>query len=188
MNHIEEFELFETEINKAHILHVANITKRKGHKEFIKNVLPMIDSNFIYTSVGNKIDKNLFKYLTKSNNKNIIFEGAIKPSKIINYYKKAHLCVLPSITNEGCPTAILEAMAMGKPTVAFAIDGIPELLYPFPELLVNPYDYIDFSRKINNLLNSPTLCKNLSKRLYYHAREKYSEYYFFKKHQEIFQS
>ena len=62
---------------------------------------------------------------------------------------------------------------MGKPTVAFAIDGIPELLNPFPELLVNPYDYIDFSRKINNLLNSPTLCKNLSKRLYYHAREKY---------------
>ena len=49
--------------------------------------------------------------------------------------------------NEGCPTVILEAMAMGKPTIAFAIDGIPELLDPFPELLVDPYDYLDFSRK-----------------------------------------
>ena len=186
LSHKEDFKLQKEIITQGNILHVANVTKRKGHKEFIKNVLPLIDSDFVYTSIGNNFDNKLFKELSTNTNKNIIFKGEIDPSLIINFYKKADFCVLPSITNEGCPTVILEAMAMGKPTIAFAIDGIPELLNPFPELLVNPYDYTDFSRKVNNMLNKPSLCKNLSRRLYLHAREKYNEYEFFAKHQEIF--
>jgi glycosyltransferase involved in cell wall biosynthesis len=36
--------------------------------------------------------------------------------------------VLPSLRDEGCPTAILEAMLYAIPCVAFAMDGIPELV------------------------------------------------------------
>lgn len=36
--------------------------------------------------------------------------------------------VLPSLWGEGCPTSILEGFAYGLPVVAYAIDGIPELI------------------------------------------------------------
>ena len=36
--------------------------------------------------------------------------------------------VLPSLWGEGCPTSILEGFAYDLPVVAYAIDGIPELI------------------------------------------------------------
>ncbi|NDC10371.1 MAG: glycosyltransferase, partial [Oxalobacteraceae bacterium] len=44
------------------------------------------------------------------------------------WYRRARVFVLPSLWNEGCPTAILEAMSFAIPCVAFAMDGIPELV------------------------------------------------------------
>ena len=69
LDHKVDYKSSNKVSNKLNILHVANITKRKGHKEFIRNVLPMIDSDFIYTSVGNKLDKKLFKELSQNNKK-----------------------------------------------------------------------------------------------------------------------
>jgi glycosyltransferase involved in cell wall biosynthesis len=74
----------------------------------------------------------------------------------------AQVFVLPSLWNEGCPTSILEAMAHGLPAVAFAIDGIPELIrHGASGLLVSPGDYAAMERAIAELLAKPDLSVRL---------------------------
>jgi glycogen synthase len=47
---------------------------------------------------------------------------------------RAHACVVPSVCEEACSTTVLEALALGRPCVALARGGTPELaayqLYP----------------------------------------------------------
>jgi len=40
---------------------------------------------------------------------------------------RAHLCVVPSLCEEACSTTVLEALALGRPCVALARGGTPEL-------------------------------------------------------------
>jgi hypothetical protein len=40
---------------------------------------------------------------------------------------RSHLCVVPSICEEACSTTVLEALALGKPCLALARGGTPEL-------------------------------------------------------------
>jgi glycosyltransferase involved in cell wall biosynthesis len=47
---------------------------------------------------------------------------------ISKWLRRARLMVLPSLWGEGCPTSIMEGFSYGLPIVAYAIDGIPELI------------------------------------------------------------
>ncbi|MES2149190.1 MAG: glycosyltransferase family 4 protein [Pseudomonadota bacterium] len=40
---------------------------------------------------------------------------------------RSHLCVVPSVCEEACSTTVLEALALGKPCIALARGGTPEL-------------------------------------------------------------
>ena len=40
---------------------------------------------------------------------------------------RSHLCVVPSICEEACSTTVLEALALGRPCLALARGGTPEL-------------------------------------------------------------
>lgn len=40
---------------------------------------------------------------------------------------RAHLCVVPSVCEEACSTTVLEALALGRPCIALARGGTPEL-------------------------------------------------------------
>jgi glycosyltransferase involved in cell wall biosynthesis len=40
---------------------------------------------------------------------------------------RSHLCVVPSVCEEACSTTVLEALALGKPCLALARGGTPEL-------------------------------------------------------------
>lgn len=57
---------------------------------------------------------------------------------------RAHLCVVPSLCEEACSTTVLEALALGRPCVALARGGTPELaqyaLYPGQLTLANTMD------------------------------------------------
>ncbi|MEM4763058.1 MAG: glycosyltransferase family 4 protein [Desulfurococcaceae archaeon] len=51
-------------------------------------------------------------------------------SNIADVYTIADLIVVPSIWQDPCPSAILEALASCKPVVAYPVGGIPEILEP----------------------------------------------------------
>jgi glycosyltransferase involved in cell wall biosynthesis len=71
------------------------------------------------------------------------------------------LCVL-STHGEGLPLGLLEAMAKGKPVVATAVGGIPELIqHDVSGLLVPPADHDALAHELSRLLDTPAFARTL---------------------------
>jgi glycosyltransferase involved in cell wall biosynthesis/O-antigen/teichoic acid export membrane protein len=64
--------------------------------------------------------------------------------------------VLPSLT-EGLPNAVLESLAHGRPVVASAVGGVPEILGRGGGILVRPGDPEALAQAISTLLADPAL-------------------------------
>ena len=74
----------------------------------------------------------------------------------------ADLAVQPS-REEGLPLALVEAMALGVPVIASAVNGIPEVVEPgVSGLLVPPADVDALSAAIDRLLAEPGLAQQLA--------------------------
>jgi glycosyltransferase involved in cell wall biosynthesis len=112
------------------VLTVANLNPRKGHLEYlatVKDVVKVIPNvKFIFVGrddMGGKI-QSAIKESALSNH---VYCVGFQP-EISKWLKRARLMVLPSLWGEGCPTSIMEGFSYGLPIVAYAIDGIPELI------------------------------------------------------------
>ena len=75
----------------------------------------------------------------------------------------AKLLVVPSLWNEGCPTAVLEAMSHGVPVVGYALDGLPELVRHGQDgLLVPVADTELLAKNIINMLTETEVANRMS--------------------------
>jgi glycosyltransferase involved in cell wall biosynthesis len=78
-------------------------------------------------------------------------------------YAAADVVLLTSET-EGCPNALLEAMAMGRPVVATAVDGTTELVHDGVDgLLVAPCSPGVLAGRVADLLRSPSRASDLGR-------------------------
>ncbi len=112
------------------VLTVANLSPRKGHKAYLrviaKVVAQMPEARFIFVGrddMGGAIQREIASLGLSQHVSCVGFQAETSP-----WYERARLMVLPSLWGEGCPTTILEAFAHGVPVLAYAIDGIPELI------------------------------------------------------------
>ena len=89
----------------------------------------------------------------KENENYVSYKGFKKD--LSYWFNRARLFVLPSLWDEGCPTAILEAFSFAIPVVAHNIDGIPELInHDVDGFLVSPNSN-QLSQYIIKLLRDP---------------------------------
>jgi glycosyltransferase involved in cell wall biosynthesis len=70
-------------------------------------------------------------------------------------------CVVSTSTWEGLPLALLEALSLGAPVVATAVDGITDLVPPGAALLVPPGDPAAVSAAISRVLSDDNLAASL---------------------------
>src|SRR2546423_978215 len=83
--------------------------------------------------------------------------GFVPHDKLGELYDRASVVVCPSY-REGLPLCVLEAMAHGKPVVASAVGGIPELVEDgVTGFLVEPGDVAGLRAAIERLLADPML-------------------------------
>jgi colanic acid/amylovoran biosynthesis glycosyltransferase len=89
--------------------------------------------------------------------------GFVPHDELGTLYDRAAVVVCPSY-REGLPLCVLEAMAHGKPVVASAVGGIPELVEDgVTGLLVEPGDVAGLRAAIERLLADPMLRRRLGR-------------------------
>lgn len=90
----------------------------------------------------------------------ITFLGA--RSDIYEFLSAIDAFVMPSLW-EGQPIALLEALAIGKPCIVSAVDGIPEIITNgINGYLVNPKDVAGLTQAMNAAINNPDILQQLA--------------------------
>lgn len=112
-------------------LAVGRLTWEKSYPDLIEACRILKSKNLIFQCiiVGDGDERQNLEKLIKqySLEKEIKLAGLVLQEEIQNYYNKAHLFVLSSIT-EGIPVVLMEAMSKELPVVATNITGVPELV------------------------------------------------------------
>jgi glycosyltransferase involved in cell wall biosynthesis len=89
--------------------------------------------------------------------------GFVPHAELERLYARAAVVVLPSY-REGLPLCVIEAMAHGRPVVASAVGGIPELVRDGETgFLVEPGDVAGLRAAIQRLLADPELRRRLGR-------------------------
>jgi len=112
------------------VLTIANMNPRKGYLEYL-NVIRRVVSvipNVKFVFVGrDDMEGDIQRAIIEAGLEQYIrYDGFQKD--VTEWYRRARVFALPSLWGEGCPTSVLEALSFGVPVVAYAIDGIPELI------------------------------------------------------------
>jgi glycosyltransferase involved in cell wall biosynthesis len=103
------------------------------------------------------------------------FTGRLDPEDLGRQYRRASLCVLPTLWTENCPVSVLEAFAHGRPVVATRIGGVPELVEEGRTgSLFHRGDAGQLAEVLQRLLGSPSLVERLGAGALSAARERYS--------------
>ncbi len=85
---------------------------------------------------------------------------------------EADICIVPSVWHDAFPLSVLEPMAAGKPVIATAVGGIPEMIEDgVTGLLVPPADDLALSSAIGRLLSD----RGLAERIGAAARQRVAE-------------
>jgi teichuronic acid biosynthesis glycosyltransferase TuaC len=82
------------------------------------------------------------------------FLGHRAPSEISRWLAAANLFCLASYA-EGCPNAVIEALACGRPVIATQVGGIPELVDDACGILVPPGDGAALAKALDQGFDRP---------------------------------
>lgn len=151
---------------KINILFVGRIEERKGLIYLLKafKILTKKLSNLRLIIVGSgPLTEDCQKYVKENNLKKVCFEGQKIGKDLTSYYTSSDIFCSPAIFGESFGLVLLEAMACGKPVVAFANEGYKEVLKKGKgeRFLVKPKDYKTLAKKIEILIKNKELRKEM---------------------------
>lgn len=175
-------------IDKNKILNIftpANLLPVKGHKYMIESCVILKKNGFDkfkWFIIGDGPIENELKEMVREKNltNEVIFTGRLPHEELLERYKRkeVHIVVLPSVTTqdgekEGTPTALMEAMAWGIPTISTNIGGIPEVIAGGAGLLVPEKDPQALANAISFIVNNPDKVKEIIVTAYNKVKEKF---------------
>lgn len=148
---------------------------RKGIKyllEALAKVSREMKIKCVITGSGKK--ETFDKYLKISPPNSVHFPGRLNEGTKRRLFAACDLFVMPSLL-EGCPLAILEAMASSVPIVATNVGGIPELVNPGRNgLLVEPRNSRLLAEAIISLLQDEKKSKEIRRTNYNDAHQRFN--------------
>ncbi len=150
----------ETSARPLEVLTVANLSPRKDHLNYLNAITLVLatipQARFIF--VGRDDMSGEVQHAIEQKGLAHAVRCVGFQMDVSSYLKRARLFVLPSPSGEGCPTALLESFAWGCPVVAYAADGIPELVNDNVDgFVVPPRDVTAMAEKIITMLNDGSL-------------------------------
>jgi len=152
--------------DKINILFVGRIEEKKG-LIYLLNAYKILEKKFknlrlIIIGEGD-LKKECQDYVRENNLKEVHFEGKKVERELVSYYNSSDIFCSPAIFGESFGIVLLEAMACGKPVVAFANQGYKELLRGKggERFLAKPRDYRELAQKLEILIKNPKLRKEM---------------------------
>lgn len=110
------------------VLAVGRLMAEKGFDVLIEAVALMNRSERPdVVIVGDGPDRSLLEALALRRDVSVTFPGAVAPSEIGDWYRRARLVCVPS-RREGFGMITAEALATGRPVVATAVGAAPQLI------------------------------------------------------------
>ncbi|MDQ2833212.1 MAG: glycosyltransferase [Acidobacteriota bacterium] len=166
---------------------VARVSAQKDYFTFAeaaKHVLERFpDTRFLVVGDNSLVDLNRQHYVEVSQKltelgirDRFIFTG--HTNNVPRFVSAMDVCVLCT-HREGFPLSILETMAMGKPVIATAVGGIPEIVIPGVTGYLHRHgDSQELADAIVTLIENPSAARSIGKSAYEHVRKHYSRQIF----------
>lgn len=144
---------------------IARLFKLKGHDDLFAVAPELIrqNPNIKFLLVGDGEWRGRFENQARNSGlqKHFIFSGLIPPNDVPKYTGVMDALVHLSL-REGLPRAVPQALAAGKPAVAYDCDGAREAcLDGKTGFLVQPGDFTTLKRRLLQLSNDPGLCRQM---------------------------
>ena len=158
---------------------IARLFRLKGH-EFLFEAAPRIAAavpNVKFLLVGDGMLRKRFEQLADkmSMRNNFVFAGLVPPAEIPRYVACMDVLVHLSL-REGLPRALPQALACGKPVVAFDVDGAREVcLDGVTGFLLRAEDVNGLATAVIRLLQDKQLAYRMGERGRGLVRERFSE-------------
>jgi phosphatidyl-myo-inositol alpha-mannosyltransferase len=155
---------------KINILFLGRIEERKGLMYLLK-AYKLLDKklgsswaaeNLRLIVVGEgPLEKKAKEFVAENNLKNIVFVGQIVGPQ--SYYATCDIYCAPAIYGESFGIVLVEAMATGKPVVAFANAGYKTVLDKGlgKNFLARPKDFKTLAKHLELLIKNPKLRKKM---------------------------
>jgi glycosyltransferase involved in cell wall biosynthesis len=149
-----------------YILCVSSLDPRKNIKnlleayEIMRTRFPDIKSKLILIGGESHLFADV-RLQVQTYESDVIFKGFVNESTLLQYYRKAKLCVYPSLY-EGFGFPPLEAMASGVPVVTSLTSSLPEVVGD-AALMVNPYDVDQIADSMARVLTDKSVSDQLIK-------------------------
>lgn len=153
----------------------ARVEKIKGHRFFIKAANRVIKeghkAKFLVVGDGSEMGDIKERVKNYGLEDNVIFTGYVKDtSKLLNIIDVNVI----SSHSEAMSLALLEAMSVGKPSIATKVGGNPQVIRNGETgILVNPADSSSLSEAMIKMIEDELFVKNLSE----NAENDYKEMY-----------
>jgi glycosyltransferase involved in cell wall biosynthesis len=122
---LRDYAASSGELRAGEVMLVGRIDSGKGFGEFLAQVAGWLPPHARVTIVG---DGPLRQQLeSRFAGPQVRFLGWQPYDEVIRMSARSHVLVVPSVCEEACSTTVLEALALGKPCLALARGGTPEL-------------------------------------------------------------
>lgn len=150
------------------IAYVGRLTQEKGVQNLIKSI-PLILKNIPNIKVyivgsGPYYNELLLLSQNLKIKKNIFFINKVERKKLLEYYVKAEVVIMPSIWAETFGLVGIEAMSVGRPIIGSNVGGIPEWLDDGKTgYLVEPGNPEQIAEKVIMLLSNRKLLEQMGK-------------------------
>lgn len=148
------------------VLLVGRIVPHKGIEHLIEAARYVPDAEFVIAGTGVSLEPMRRLARTLGVHARVRFLGRVTEERLPRVYAACDVFALPSVSRlEAFGIVALEAMSTGKPVVVSDIPGVREVIEDGREgLLADPMNPQDLAQKISQLLEDPTLRREMGRR------------------------
>jgi glycosyltransferase involved in cell wall biosynthesis len=147
---------------------IGRIDATKGIHEFFASVAAA-DTTDVELHVAGRDNDGVLDGLIRTHPQlKVVFHGFVNPCE---FYNLVDVILVTSKWNEPFATVSFEPWEFYKPSISFAVGGLPEVYEGLPELTVPPGDVAAIGALIRRFMNDPDFYQEMAQRC--RARREY---------------